>query len=268
MNTLSVILPVHSINNEIEEKYLHDAFGSVERQKQLPEELVIVIPKGSNVKTFIDNYTFEKVKVRVLENEGPTDFCSQVNFGVDNITTEFFTILEFDDLYSTIWFDNFYKYSEAYPNVDMFLPIVIDMTTDDKFIHFTNESIWAKDFTEKQGFLDNDTLLNFPKFQISGSVIRREQFNTVGKLKPSIKVQFGYEFLLRMSYYDKKIMTIPKLGYKKTNGRVNSLFWEYQNGETKVDVLENKFWYDTARKECYFKQDRNIKYITEDVTTN
>lgn len=263
MSTISVVLPIHTIKDELEEKYLNDALSSVENQKQSPDELVIVIPKGSNIKTFIDNFKFEKTKVRVLENEGPSDFCSQVNFAVDNITTDFFSILEFDDLYSTIWFDNFKKYTKAYPNVDMFLPIVIDMTTEDKFIHFTNESIWAKDFTEKQGFLDNDTLLNYPKFQIAGSIINTEQFKVVGKFKPSIKVQFGYEFFLRMTYYDKKIMTIPKLGYKKTNNRTNSLFWSYQNGDTKVDVLENKFWYDTARKECYFKQDRNTQYITD-----
>jgi hypothetical protein len=241
----------------------------VDNQKTLPEELVIVVPKNSEVKKFVESFTFEKVKFRIIENDGKTDFCSQVNFGVNNISTEFFSILEFDDMYSTIWFDNVNKHIKAYPNVSLFLPIVVDMTLDNKFIHFTNESIWAKDFSEKQGFLDNDILLNYPKFQIAGSVIKVEDFKELGGLKGSIKVHFGYEFLLRMTYYDKKVMTIPKLGYKKTNMRPNSIFWSYENGETKIDILESRFWFNTAKKESYFKTDREVKYIMdEDVSVN
>lgn len=267
MSSISVILPIHKIGNEKEEEYLHKALKSVDEQKVLPEELLVVIPVGSDIKKFVDNYEFKNLKnIRFIENEGETDFCSQINLGSEEVKTDYFSILEFDDLYSNIWFDNALQYIENY-DVDMYLPIVIDMTVEDKFLHFTNEVVWAKEFSDKQGFLDNDALLNYPKFQISGSVIKTEVFNTIGKLKPSIKVQFGYEFMLRMSYYDKKIMTVPKLGYKKINMRPNSLYWGYENGENKIDPIESKFWFNVSRKESYFKADRGITYEETDEIT-
>ena len=68
-------------------------------------------------------------------------------------------------------------------------------------------------------------------------------------------------------YYDKKIMTIPKLGYKKTNMRPDSLFYNYYNDESKkISPVEAKFWFNTAKKECYFKQDRGIKYEENEIS--
>ena len=62
-------------------------------------------------------------------------------------------------------------------------------------------------------------------------------------------------------------MTIPKLGYKKTNMRENCLFYDYykkEKGVDRVDPLEAKWWFNTAKKECYFKQDRGITYELEE----
>ena len=197
-------------------------------------------------------------------NDGETDFASQINFGVEEVKTEYFSILEVDDQYATIWFDNVVKYRKWY-DVDVSLPLCLDVNTEGKFLHFTNEPVWAKDFSDKQGFLDNDSLLNFPNFQLSGGVVKTEAYKSVGGLKPTLKLQFIYEFLLRMSYYDKKMMTIPKLGYRKTNMRPGSLFYDYYQGDSKVDPVEARFWFNTARKESYFKKDRKITYIEDKV---
>jgi len=257
----TVILPVHKINEDVN-SYLEKAVKSVETQKVKPETLLVVKPKEVEV-----DIKIEGVEVVYINNEGETDFCSQVNLGVENTKTEYFSILEVDDEYSKIWFDNVQKYIQAYDDVDVFLPIVLDVNVEGRFLHFTNEPVWAKDFSDKLGFLDNDALLNFPNFQLSGAVIKVESFKAVGGLKPSIKLHFVYEFLLRMSYYDKKMMTLPKLGYKKTNMREDSLFFNYYNNESdKIDALEARFWYNTSRKECYFKADRGIKYDRETST--
>lgn len=262
-NKLTVILPVYRLNEE-EKNYLTKALNSVSDQKVLPNKLLIVIPtNNTEVKTYLDNYEYNDILksiVEVVENDGETDFCSQINYGVSKTTTEWFSILELDDEYSKILFDNFNKYSEVYTDVDTFLPIVLDANVDGRFLHFTNEPVWAKDFSEKLGILDNDSLLNYPNFQISGGIYRKDSFETVGGLKPSIKLQFAYEFLLRMTYYDKKIMTIPKVGYKKTNMRPSSLFHEYYLGEEKLRVDEARWWFNQAKKECYFKNDRGITY--------
>lgn len=261
MSQTTVILPIHKMDDSTSQ-YFEKAIKSIEIQKLQPEELLIVVSKGVE----LNEELLKNVKYRIIENEGPTDFCSQVNFGVENTKTTYFSILEFDDEYSKIWFDNTNKYSKAYEEVDVFLPIVLDVNVEGKFLHFTNEPVWAKEFSDKLGFLDNDALLNFPNFQLSGAVIKVEAFKAVGGLKPSIKLHFIYEFLLRMSYYDKKMMTVPKLGYKKVNMRPDSLFSNYYQGEETIDVIEARFWFNTARKECYFKQDRGIKFDRENAT--
>lgn len=265
---VSVILPIIKLG-EKEKELFANSIESVSTQKVLPTKIVLVIPKDEGIKKDLESYNFpENIKndILIIENEGKTDFCSQINLAVENIETEWFSILEIDDVYSKIWLDNFNKYSEYYKEVDLFLPIVLDVDNEDKFIHFTNEPVWARDFSENLGFLDNEALLNFPNFQLSGSVVRKKSFEGVGRLKSNIKMFFNYEFLLRMTYYDKKIMTIPKVGYKKVNMREDSLFWNYKNLESeKIDIIEQKFWFNTSKKECYFKVERDIKYEVENV---
>ena len=90
---------------------------------------------------------------------------------------------------------------------------------------------------------------------------KKVDFEDIGGFKPSMKLTFVYEFLLRATYNDKRIMTIPKVGYKHTNMREWSLFWNYRNNEEEVIVPdEAKFWIDTAKKEYFFTSDRGIKY--------
>jgi hypothetical protein len=79
----------------------------------------------------------------------------------------------------------------------------------------------------------------------------------MGKLKPSIKLTFIYEFLLRLTFKDVRIMTVPKFGYKHVNQRPNSLFASYK--ET-MNPVEAKWWLQTAKKEYYFTNDRKITY--------
>ena len=126
-----------------------------------------------------------------------------------------------------------------------------------RFISFTNESVWAKDFTEQSGYIDNNTLQRVQNFNFDGMIVNKELFLENGGLKKNIKLTFTYEFLLRMSYLSIPIMVIPKLGYKHTNNREGSLFVEYKNT---IDVLESKFWVGKAKKEYFFTEDRVITY--------
>lgn len=257
-NKITVIIPVHKLNDTVKQ-YLKNAITSIETQTTLPQEVLIV--GGSDVTTALKDFEFGELKesIRLVTNTGETDFCSQVNFAVEEVKTSHFSVLEYDDEYSKIWFKNVVTYMEHYNDVKIYLPIVLDVNSTDQFLHFTNEPVWAREFSDELGVLDNDSLLNFPNFQMNGSVIEVETFKSVGKLKPSIKLQFGYEFLLRMTYYSHKIMTIPKLGYKKVNMREDSLFYNYYNVE-KISPVEARFWFNLSKKEQYFKQDRNIKF--------
>ena len=76
-----------------------------------------------------------------------------------------------------------------------------------------------------------------------------------------MRLTFNYEFLLRATYNDTTIMTIPKVGYKHTNQRTNSLFWDYKySNNSLLSQEEAKFWVDTAKKEYFFTYDRAIEY--------
>ena len=94
-------------------------------------------------------------------------------------------------------------------------------------------------------------------------VIKKSVFEDFGGFKSSVKLTFVYEFFLRMTYNSAKIMTIPKIGYKHTNLRENSIFWDYKNGDNKLSEDEVKFWISSAKKEYFFVNDRNIKYTEE-----
>jgi hypothetical protein len=196
-----------------------------------------------------------------VHNDGDTDFCSQVNVGLAHTTTEWFSILEVDDQYTPNWFNNVERYRAVYTDVDVFLPVVSDRDAVGKFTNFTNESLWAMGFSDVQGFLDNKILTEYQNFQISGGVYKTEKIKSLGGLKSNIKLYFGYELLLRLTHHNVRIMTIPKVGYKHTNMRENSLFWNYKHDDTqRLSPAEVKFWLDTAQKEQYFTEQREVSY--------
>jgi len=80
--------------------------------------------------------------------------------------------------------------------------------------------------------------------------------------KDNIKLTFSYEFFLRLTYNGVNIMGVPRIGYQHVNFRENSLFWLYKNDE-KYKITENgvKFWLETAKKEYFFKNKRDITYV-------
>ncbi len=257
MKKISVILPVHKWDDDYRIMF-DNAFKSVERFYN-DVKLLIVAPKNvlSNIK--IEQTNLECV---IIENKGKTDFCSQINLGIDNCETEWFSILEIDDEYNKNWVNLFNEYSNENPDVDVFLSLVKDINVEGNFLSYTNESTWAYGFTDKQGLLDNTALLEYQNFQISGGIYRTSKIKEYGKLKENIKLTFGYEFLLRLTFNNLKIMTIPRVGYQHVNFREDSLFWSYKNSDKdKLDSNEVKFWLDTAKKEFFFKNVRDINYV-------
>lgn len=255
---ISIIIPVHKLNEETKPMF-DNAVTSVFEQSVKPEELIIVIPSGSDLVSYLDSYDFGSFKdlVKIVLNDGETDFASQINLGVANTSTEWFSILEFDDEFAKIWIKNVVEYRNAHKNVDIFLPIVIDVDPKGEFISFTNEAVWANSFSDELGVLDNTALLAYQNFNIDGMVMRKSVYDEFGGLKPSLKLTFIYEFLLRMTFKDVRVMVIPKFGYKHVNQRVDSLFANYKEN---MNPIEARWWLTTAKKEYYFPNDRKITY--------
>jgi hypothetical protein len=259
MKKITVILPIYKLDPE-DVAMLNNALLSVEEFHN-DVKVKLVTPIG--LKSRVEALDFgQKLEVIPQYNSTlNTEFTTQVNLGIEECDTEWFSILEIDDEYKKVWLVSMNEYMNAYQDVDVFLPIVMDVNVNGNFTNYTNESVWAYGFTNKQGFLDNELLLEYQNYQTSGGLYRTKVVKDNGSFKNNIKLTFSYEFFLRLSNNGIKMMVVPKIGYRHVNLRENSLFWSYKNDEKmKLSEDEVKFWLDTAKKEYYFKNKRDIKY--------
>ena len=258
-SNISVIIPVHEINEQLK-PLLNNAVKSVIEQIVQPEELIFVIPidKPEIEQAIIDTLKVNKdFTVSVIHNTGKTDFCSQINLGVQNIKTDYFSWVGIHDEYSKIWLKNAIENINAYPEVGCFLPLIVQVNELGQFLAFGNEAVLANQFSDELGFLDLQSLLTYQGFSIDGMVMKTDVYKELGGLKTNIKLTFAYEFLLRLCHNDAKVMTISKLGYKHVNGLPDTLFTTYKNTLTQE---ESRFWLAQAKKEYYFDYEREITF--------
>jgi hypothetical protein len=254
----TVILPVHKID-ELYTELLINSVGSIQ---DFHNDVLLTIVCPKDIKSEIEKIDLgQKLQITYLENKGQTDFCSQVNLGVENCNTEWFTILEIDDEFRPNWLKSVNEYTEENKDADVFLSIVKDVNVNGEFISFTNESVWAYGFSDSQGNLDNEVLLEYENYQTSGGLYRTKVMKEQGFFKDNVKLTFSHELLLRLTHNNIKIMTIPKIGYQHVNFREDSLFFNLKNDEnSKLTEDEVKFWMDTAKKEFFFKNKRDVTY--------
>jgi hypothetical protein len=259
MKKITIILPIYKLEGE-DVDMLNNSLLSVD---DFHNDVKVTIVCPEKLKTIIDSiHLGQKLEIKILYNKtNKTDFLSQINMGINDCDTEWFSILEIDDEYKKAWLASMNDYMNTYNDVDVFLPIVKDVNVDGKFLNFMNESLWAYGFSAKQGYLDNTLLLEFQNYQTSGGLYRTQVVKDNGSFKDNIKLTFSYEFLLRLTYNGVNIMTVPKIGYQHVNFRENSLFWMYKNDEKeKLAENEAKFWLETAKKEYFFKNKRDVAY--------
>ena len=261
--SLSVILPIKSSKAKDFDEYFEKAISSLKNQQVGFEELVIVHSQEQSLIDILNSYDFGNLNVTKLLWDQEPNYANQVNFGIKNAKGTWVSLFEFDDEYSSLWFKNVKKYVESFPEVQMFLPVVVETDEKGLFAGFTNEATFAANFSQEMGILTNDTLQEYQNFQTAGSVIKKSVIEDFGGFKPSIKLTFIYEFLLRLTYNSVSVMTIPRLGYKHVNLREGSIFWNYKFGDSKMVEDEVKFWIQTAKREYFFTDDRSIKYQSE-----
>lgn len=258
--SLSVIMPLKSSIVKDFDDFFQKAIKSIQSNSTKILELVIVHTEEEQLKSFLENFDFGDIFVKKVLHQGDSNYASQINLGIKESSGDWISFFEFDDEYSSIWFKNVVKYSKSFPNVDVFLPVVVDVDDKGAFAGFTNEATFAANFTQELGYLTNETLHTYQNFQTAGAVYKKSVLENFGGFKPSIKLTFVYELLLRLTYNSVNIMTIPRLGYKHINLREGSIFWNYKNSEEKMLEDEVKFWIQAAKKEYFFSDDRIIKY--------
>lgn len=241
MKELVVIIPMNEFGKENIE-LLNKAVESV------PSELNVLlsVPNGT------DGKKLKGISGRlgvVSESEG-SSFAELVNAAANTIEEKWFSILEFDDTYTPIWYDNAKKYIEFMPSTSVFMYLE-DITdfNDGRYIGFGNEAAWASAFSNEIGFIDNDCLQNYFDFYMTGSIFNTADWKEVGGLKPLIKITFWYEWLLRATNKNKTVYVIPKVGYNHKLGRKGSLIETYKST---ISQEETQWWFDLAKKEYIF----------------
>ena len=255
MAQITTIIPVHKFDDEVKTLLETSVKSFVETSKNNPSDLMFVGPKEvlDQVKA-INLHEAEYV-----ENEEAW-FSAQINAAAKKVKTDYFAILEYDDEFTPIWFDNVVKYINTGDDIAVYLPLteVFDYQHKEEGpIGYVNEAVWASSFSEKLGHFDNECLQDYLIFNTTGGVFRTKDFIEVGGLKESMKLSFWYEFLLRAINKKKDVFVIPKVGYFHIVNRNGSLATEYAQN---MSDRESEFWVELARKEYLYKTDRKKTY--------
>lgn len=263
MKDITIILPIHKVTEKIT-KEAKNAFESVKKNQDTYTngklELMLVGPKEviNSFDNTINDVFGEEFKPIKVNNTGETDYCSQINLGVSKVKTEHFSILEIDDTYIEDWFEMASKYYYSNESVTVFLPINVLSDEETNLHTFLNEMVWTSTFSKDLGYIDYDCLQDYPSFNLTGGIFNTSDFKTIGGLKPSIKVAFNYEFLLRATKKDLKVFVVPKEGYIHSVGYDDTLTDEYVKT---LDTNDFDKWFELAKIECHYVEDRG-KTIT------
>lgn len=267
MKNVTIIIPMHEFNGT-DEKLLENALKSVlncrEEFKDGNLPVMVVAPqniaeaiKRTNILSFIKD-------ADIIVNDGKDDFCSQINFAVEHVKTDYFSILEYDDEYRRKWFKIANEYFYGNESISIFLPLNAVHQGHENW-QFGNEFGLSNAFiTDEADDTDDIGIINFKRmekcsvFNLTGAIFNRNDFIKVGKYKPSIKVAFNYELLLRLTSKGLKCMVVPKEGYVHEVGRKGSLTDTYNNTLTDDEI--NK-WFELAFREYVYDNDRNKDII-------
>lgn len=253
MSNITIVIPVFEVNDSLKALYKKAVMSC-----PLSYPIMLIGPKKV-IYEYKDQDIEKIAPIEYVENEN-SDFQTQINTAAKNCKTPYFSVLEVDDTYNRNWFDNVEQHISTMPETPFFLPLteVFDVSTDDAIpVGFANEIALTTSFSDKIGFIGEDELREFSDFSCTGGVFRAADFLEIGGLKKNLKIVFWYEFLMRAAYHHKDAYVIPKLGYKHNLRRKGSLM---ETVSSTISEDEAKFWYDTARQECFFTEDRVREY--------
>lgn len=251
---VTVVIPVHKLD-DLTTKLFTKALDSLVRQKVKPESVIVVCPSELVDEIESLTKTTKGLDITTVVNQGDTSFQAQINLGIEKSTTKWVSLLEYDDEMADYWLEVFSEYQSAHQDVDMFLPIVVEVDPEGKFIGLSNEAVWAQAFCEEMGIVDHNAIVAYPKFSIDGMIMTKSLFTDNGGFKRNIKLTFVQEFLLRQTYKAARVMVIPRFAYLHTNMRPGGLFDSYRN---EINPNEANWWLSQAKKEMYFPNDREI----------
>lgn len=248
MSNITAIIPIHEYNDVFIE-YLKNCITSIKNQELMFDDVFLVVPKEfhKQYSEFINNM---ECNVTVISNTGnDTTYQSQVMLGVNNVNSEYFTVLEFDDELSSKYLKNMVLYLNKYENVKILLPTILEVNSENKKIKETNIQAWSKQLVGDDndiGYLNEKLLLEYTDFKLSGSVINKKTFLKLNGFKNNVSFLFGFEFLLRALKNNIKIFVLPKILYKHLSNRIDSITEYHIRTLTPKQI---KTWFDIAINE-------------------
>lgn len=255
MKDITIIIPVHELANDNDRELFRKALASVKtNQENYPNQLIVMSVGPGSVKSevsdIMDEVLGEAVTHTFQTNKGKTSFCAQVNCAAKHVKTDHFSILEFDDEYTSKWFDFARHYYLTHEDVSMFLPIVVQGSEEGR--QYCNEVVWAMAFSNELGFIDEEALQNWPSFNIDGAIFATKDFNHVEGFDTEIELAFNYELLVRMvSKYNMKAYVVPRIGYVHLLGREGSLLDIYNKTMNEQEAAD---WFSKARQSFVAKK--------------
>lgn len=268
MKGIDIIIPVHKYDDDVV-KTLQRCLTSLKEMAAVSKTAnidtdIIVVGKSlpSDEITGLIKWKEDFTSFNVVDNTTEeTDFCSQVNFAVkEQCKNDYFMIVEYDDMVTPNWVKTSLPYIMERKKTTVFLPLVevYDIKDARTPLNYINEIGWSSSFAENElGSLNLDALKEFCNFNITGAIIKRNEYIKAGGLKPSIKLSFGYEFLMRMANLYGEVYIVPKAGYFHFINRADSLTSEYHRT---MSQEEGSWWIKLAGQEYHFKKDRKKVY--------
>lgn len=256
MKDITIIIPVHALANDTDRELYRKALASVKtNQENYPHKLTVMTVGPGSVKSETNNIMDEVLGDAVTHtfqtNKGKTSFCAQVNCGAKHVKTDYFSILEFDDEYTTKWFELASHYFLTHEDVSAFLPLVVQGSEEGR--QYCNEVVWAMAFSEVIGFIDEEALKNWPSFNLDGAIFSTKDFNHIDGFDTEMELAFNYELLVRMvSKYNMKVFVVPRIGYVHLLGREGSLLNIYNDTMSEEEARE---WFNKARQSFVVKKE-------------
>ena len=263
MLDIKVILPLHKYDETVK-PLLTRAIESF-RKNGYPDDSFVIV-SDANVSEKVKNDKDLKLTNNfILAPEGlSTKLPSLINYAVKNIKSKYFMVLEYDDYLTEFWIKKAEEYIESETfNSSVYMPLteITDFQNPEGgTIGYANEAPWASSFSDEIGFIDFECLQNYMEFCTSGAIFKKDDFEECGGLKESMELTYWYELLLRMTNLGKRVFVVPKAGYVHTVNRPGSIISEYSKNMTEDEI---NWWTDLAKKEYFFKTDRNKKYEEE-----
>lgn len=258
MKDITVIIPV--LEAQLDSNELVNAVNSVkECQKYYNDGKLKVLIVVEKVENGFDYTAFDDIKYKYIVNDsGKYDYCSQINFGVKHVDTEYFSILEYDDYYMKKWFNMFKNYYDTNEDVSVFLPINVLHNAKTNEREFVNDIIWSNGFANQIGYIDFECLQATASFNLTGGIFKTKDWL---EYNPSISIAFNYDYLLRATSKKQKVFVIPKEGYHHELFNKGSLSEYYMNNVTND---ENIKLFEQTKKEYTVNNNNNISEEDED----